>query len=96
VLLEYSARGLIKAYTKGLTQQFAERGARQRRSPRPGPDPSELHQPGNEARELEKFGAKTPMKCAGSAICFHSATIGTEAEADHRMVVGELHEQDND
>src|SRR3954467_6746057 len=89
-LLDYSAtKGAIHAFTKSLAQNLVEKGIRVN-CVAPGPVWTPLNPSDKEAKDVEKFGADTPMKRPAQPEEIAPAYVYFASEADSSYVTGEV------
>lgn len=89
-LLDYSAtKGAIHAFTKSLAQNLVERGVRVN-CVAPGPVWTPLNPADQEAEEVAKFGADTPLKRPAQPEEIAPAFVYFASEADSSYVTGEI------
>jgi NAD(P)-dependent dehydrogenase (short-subunit alcohol dehydrogenase family) len=89
-LLDYSAtKGAIHAFTKSLAQNLVERGIRVN-CVAPGPVWTPLNPSDKEAKDVEKFGADTPMKRPAQPEEIAPAFVYFASEIDSSYVTGEV------
>ncbi|MFL6262368.1 MAG: SDR family oxidoreductase [Thermoanaerobaculia bacterium] len=89
-LPDYSAtKGAINAYTKTLAQQLVEKGIRVN-AVAPGPvwTPLNPADQGSSPEEIEKFGAKTPLKRAAQPEEIAPAYVFLASDADSSYITG--------
>ena len=89
-LLDYSAtNGAIHAFTKSLAQNLVERGVRVN-CVAPGPVWTPLNPADQEAEDVAKFGADTPLKRPAQPEEIAPAFVYFASEADSSYVTGEV------
>jgi NAD(P)-dependent dehydrogenase (short-subunit alcohol dehydrogenase family) len=89
-LLDYSAtKGAIHAFTKSLAQNLVERGVRVN-CVAPGPVWTPLNPADQEAGDVSKFGADTPLKRPAQPEEIAPAFVYFASEADSSYVTGEV------
>ena len=89
-LLDYSAtKGAIHAFTKSLAQNLVERGVRVN-CVAPGPVWTPLNPADQEAEDVAKFGADTPLKRPAQPEEIAPAFVYFASEADSSYVTGEV------